>query len=93
MCFSLGEEMTGSETCVRALASAVYLDHVKMILIRENSVHLTVQLLELLLDGVGLQCVVVIFADEVVACKIRCHEHQNYSKLDQKTCSHFCTVT
>ncbi len=35
-------------------ASVVYLDHVKVILIRENSVHLTVQLLEGVLNGVSL---------------------------------------
>lgn len=43
-----------------------------MILIRENSVHLTVQLFESILDGVSCQCIVtLIFTDEMVACKTR----------------------
>lgn len=41
--------------CVRYVE---YLDHVKVILIRENSVHLTVQLFEGVLDGFRLQCVI-----------------------------------
>lgn len=39
---------------------------------RENSVHLTVQLFESMLDGVNHQCIVtLIFMDEIVACKTR----------------------
>lgn len=45
----------------------VILDHVKVIFIRERSVHLTVQLLEIILDGVRGQCVIVIFTEVMVA--------------------------
>lgn len=46
----------------------VILDHIKVILISENSVHLTVQLLEGALDGVSPQCVIaLIFTEEMVA--------------------------
>lgn len=55
-----------------ALASVVYLDHVKVILISENSVHLAVQLLESALDGVRLQHVIgPVLAEEMVACKTK----------------------
>ena len=58
--------------CVCALISVVYLDHVKVALIRENSIHLTVQLLEVALDAVGRQCVIApVFVDVIVACKKR----------------------
>lgn len=47
-----------------------YLDHVKVILMRENSIHFTVQLLKSVLNGVNLQCVIaLIFTDKMVACK------------------------
>lgn len=43
-----------------------------MILVGEDSVHLAVQLLEVVLDGVGLQCIIAgISTQEVVACKTR----------------------
>lgn len=43
-----------------------------MIVVGEDSVHLAVQLLEVVLDGVGLQCVIAsISTQEVVACKTR----------------------
>lgn len=72
-CFSLeGKVLQEYHVCVCALASVVYLDHVKVILIRENSVHLTVQFLEGVLDGVSLQCVIaLIFMEEMVACKTK----------------------
>lgn len=55
-----------------ALAAVVYLDHVKVILVCENSVHLTVQLPESIFDGVCRHCVIVlIFTEEMVACKRR----------------------
>lgn len=47
-----------------------YLDHVKVILIREDSIHFAVQLLESVLNGVNLQCVIaLIFTDKMVACE------------------------
>lgn len=50
-------------------ASVFHLDHVKVILIGENSVHLTVQLFESVLNRVGFQCVIAfISAEEMVAC-------------------------
>lgn len=56
-------------TCVCFAASVFHLDHVKVILIGENRVHLTVQLFESVLNGVGFQCVIAfISAEEVVAC-------------------------
>lgn len=56
---------------VCVVASVVYLNHVKVILIGENSIHLTVQLLEGALDGVTLHNVTaLIFTDEMMACKI-----------------------
>lgn len=56
-------------TCACMCCAASHLDHVKVILIGENSIHLTVQLFESVLNGVGCQCVVgSIFTEEMVAC-------------------------
>lgn len=63
----VAELMTGLEMCFQVL----YLDQVKVIFIRESGVHLTVQLLEIILDGVRGQCVIVIFTEVMVACDIR----------------------
>lgn len=53
-------------------ASAFHLDHVKVILIGENSIHLTVQLFESVLNGVDFQCVIAfISAKEMVAWQER----------------------
>lgn len=55
--------------CVFSAVSPFHLDHVKVILIGENSIHLTVQLFESGLNGVGFQCVIAfISAEEMVAC-------------------------
>lgn len=52
------------------LASSLYLDHVKVTLIRENSVNLTVQLLEIAFNGVNRQRVIAgVFTDEMMTCK------------------------
>ena len=52
--------------------SVVYLDHVKVILVCENGVHLTVQLLESIFNGVCIHCVIApISTEEMVACKTR----------------------
>lgn len=58
--------------CSCVVAFVVYLDHVKMTVVGENCVHLTVQLLEGGLDGVGHHCVVaLIFVEEMVAWKMK----------------------
>lgn len=69
--FSVEEEkmMGPIMTCMRF---SVYLDHVKVMVVGEDGVHLTVQLFEVVLDGVGLQHVASsILMQEVVACKTR----------------------
>lgn len=55
--------------CVCALASAPYLDHVKVTIIRENGVNLTVQLLEVAFNGINRQCVIGVFTEEMMTCK------------------------
>lgn len=53
-------------------APAFHLSHVQVILIGENSIHITVQLFESVLNGIGFQRVIVsISADEVVACEAK----------------------
>lgn len=49
----------------------VYLDHVEMTLVRENSVHVAVQLLEGFLDGVNGHVFVNVLANEMMACKTK----------------------
>lgn len=52
-------------------ASVLYLDHVKVTFIRENSIDLTVQLLEIAFNCVNRQCVIArVFTDEMMTCKI-----------------------
>lgn len=56
-------------SCVCFAASAFHLDHVQVILIGENSIHLTVQLFESVLNGVGFQCVIAFISpEEMMAC-------------------------
>lgn len=55
-----------------AVAASLYLDHVEMTVVRENSVHFTVQLLEGGLNGVSLQYVAaLIFTEVMMTCKTR----------------------
>lgn len=54
--------------CSCVCFAASHLDHVKVILIGENGIHLTVQLFESALNGVSCQCVIGVFTEEVVAC-------------------------
>lgn len=56
---------------VPADGSFFYLDDVEMILIGENSVHVTVHLLKGLLDGVNSDVFISVFTNEMVACKIK----------------------
>lgn len=56
--------------CVCVVTYVTYLNHIKVLLIGEDSIHLTVQLLEGVLNGVTLQRITaLIFTDEMMACK------------------------
>lgn len=58
-------------TVIREVAS-LYFDHVEVTVVWEDGVHLAVELLEGILNGVSLQCVVAfILTDVMVACAKR----------------------